>query len=378
MISGSDGRERERPAAFSDESFLTALARASAEQRWLLVEVTDASKAIAWATLYTTWRDLDLLAWLEANAIAIQVDVRIDADAARALGVDVGSAPTVMLFRDGKERLRIQGHNTAAELLKKLERAEVADGNLALARRMLKNPERDMSDRDGLADALLRAGLLEEALAHYDWLWQHMAEVDGEMAGVRVSFMANKVAELCGKLPAARTRFIEHRERAAAAASTRDRAGLEACLDFVVLNEILGDDDRTIAWFDTLAPHQLPALSERLAFSLCPLLYERKRWKDAGALIRDPMEDLGEILERAKMFADVRPTDFAAYERHLILDGSPEEARTARRWIKRSLHGDVAALYRSLVAAGREAEAAVVKDAALSFEDSAAMRAALR
>jgi hypothetical protein len=27
-------------------------------------------------------------------------------------------------------------------------------------------------NRDGLAEALLRAGLLEEALCHYDWLWQ--------------------------------------------------------------------------------------------------------------------------------------------------------------------------------------------------------------
>src|SRR6185436_10244867 len=168
VITGGAGRERVLPAGFADEQFATALARAEKERRWLLVDVTDASKPISWATLYTTWRDPEVVAWLEANAIAVQVDVRGDAEAARALGVDVGSAPTVMLFRDGKERLRIQGHNTAAELLKKLERAEVADGNLALARRMLKNPERDMSDRDGLADALLRAGLLEEALAHYD------------------------------------------------------------------------------------------------------------------------------------------------------------------------------------------------------------------
>jgi len=378
VISVNDGRERARPAAFSDESFPTALARASAERRWLLVEVTDASKPIAWATLYTTWRDPDLMAWLEANAIAIQVDARVEPEAARALGLDARSAPMVMLLRDGKERCRVEGNNTAADLLKRLERAEIADGNLALARRMLKDPERDMRDRDGLADALLAAGLFEEALGHFDWLWQHMAEVDEEMTGVRLSFTANKIAELCGKLPAARVRFTEHRERAAAAASTRDRAGLEACLDFVVLNEILGDDDRTIAWFDTLASHQLPALPERLAYSLRPLLYERERWKDAGALIRHPMDDLSEILERAKMFAAVKPADFAAYERHLILEGRPEEARSARRWMRRSLHGDVAALYRSLMAAGREAEAAAVKDAALSFEDSAAMRAALR
>jgi len=68
---------------------------------------------------------------------------------------------------------------------------------------MLKNPERDAFDRSGLAGALLKAGLLEEALGHYDWLWCHAVEVDPEMAGPRSSFMANEIAELCSKLPAA-------------------------------------------------------------------------------------------------------------------------------------------------------------------------------
>jgi len=378
VISATGGRERERPAAFSDEPFPTALARAKTEGRWLLVDVTDASKPIAWATLYTTWRDPDVVAWLEANAVAIQVDARLDSEAARALGVDSASTPMVMLFRDGEQRCRIQGHSTAAELLKKFERAEIADGNLALARRMLKNPERDMMDRTGLADALLGAGLLDEALGHYDWLWQQMAKVDEEMAGYRRSFMAHKIAELCENLPAARGRFTEHRERAAAAASTRDRTGLEACLDLVVLDDVLGDEARTLAWFDALDDDQKHGLPEIFSLHLVPLLYERERWKDAGGLIRNPIEDLDAIIERAQRFGEVRPGDHGAYERYLILEGRAAEARRARRHRSRGLHGDVMILHRSLTAAGREQDAAAVRDAALRFEDSAAMRAALR
>ena len=175
-----------RPAAFSDEPFEAALARATAERRWLLVDLVDAANPVSWAAVFTTWRDADVVSWPEAYAVAIQVDVRADTETVRILGVDAASAPTVILFREGRERLRIPGRQSPTELLKQLVWIDVAEDNLTLARRMLKDPERDMSDRDGLADALLRAGLLEEALGHYDWLWQHMAEVDPEMAGVRV------------------------------------------------------------------------------------------------------------------------------------------------------------------------------------------------
>jgi hypothetical protein len=65
---------RARPAAFSDEAFGVAARRAVSEGRWLVVDVTDASKPVAWATLNTTWRDPDVVGWVEANAVAIQVD----------------------------------------------------------------------------------------------------------------------------------------------------------------------------------------------------------------------------------------------------------------------------------------------------------------
>ena len=106
-----------RPAVFGDETFAAAADRAETDGRWLLVDVTDRSKPGAWATLYTTWRDPGLVDWLESNAIAIQVDVRADAGAARAIGIDPEAAPVVLLFRDRKERLRVEGHYTAAELL---------------------------------------------------------------------------------------------------------------------------------------------------------------------------------------------------------------------------------------------------------------------
>jgi hypothetical protein len=366
-----------RPAAFSDEAFADARARAIAEGRWLVVDVVDASNPICWAAAYTTWRDPDLVAWLEKYAIAVQVDARADLETADALGVDAAVAPLVILFRDGRERLRISGRHSPEELLRKLVRIDVADDNLALARKMLKHPERDMQDRKGLADALLRAGMLEEALGHYDWLWQHMAEIEPQMDGVRMSFMADEITELCDKLPAARACFTAHRDAAAAAASTRDRAGLEACLDHIILNEVLDDEEPTLAWLDRLGAAQRRELPYAFGLHLLPLLYERKRWAEAGDLIREPLDDLETIIDRATTLRSVTPADEGAYARHLIEEGRPTEAKQLKRHFP-GLHASVAALHRSLVAAGRDADAGAVAEAALRFEDSPAMRAALR
>jgi hypothetical protein len=333
-------------AAFSDEPFAHALARAGAEQRWLLVEIVDVSNPVSWATAYTTWRDSDLLAWVEKYAIAIRVDVGADATSARAMGVDGASVPMIILFRDSKERLRIPGRQSPTEVLQQLVRIDVAEDNLALHRRMLKHPERDMVNRDGLADALLRAGLLEEALSHYDWLWQHMAEVDPDMAGVRISFMAGKVGELCQQLPAAHARFTEHRDAAAAAASPADHPGIRACVDFVVLNKALREPERSMAWLDGLSADQRSALPDGLVdLWLVPLLLKRQRSADAGALIRDPLEEL--------------------------------DRRETHAGITGGLYRRVAELHRCLVAAGRDQDAAAVRDAARRIEDSPAMRNAL-
>ena len=67
MSEPATGGERSglaRPEAFSDEPFDDAIARARAEQRWLLVDVVDASSPMSWAAAYTTWRDSDLVAWI--------------------------------------------------------------------------------------------------------------------------------------------------------------------------------------------------------------------------------------------------------------------------------------------------------------------------
>jgi hypothetical protein len=153
--------------------------------------------------------------------------------------------------------------------------------------------------------------------------------------------MAGKIGELCQRLPAARARFTEHRDVAAAASSIR------AYIDFVVLNEQLGETDRTVAWLDGLSADQRRSLPDSFVdLKLVPLLIKRDRWVDAGTLLRDPLADL-----RRRVQYSVSPA---------------------------RLYKHVGELHRCLIAAGRAQDAAAVRDEALTIEDSAGMRNALR
>ncbi len=197
------------------------------------------------------------------------------------------------------------------------------------------------------------------------------------MAGPRSSFMASEIAELCSKLPAAHSRFAELRDDAAPRTSRDGRDGREAICDFVVLNEALAEDERTLAWFGGLDAERRRALPEwAIRFHILPLLYEQERWADAGDLMVEPFVALEEVLERARMRGPERHVNEGAYERHLILEGQLARARRVRRRVPGVYRG-VAAIHRSLRAAGRETEAGAVRKAALRFEDSAAMRSAL-
>jgi hypothetical protein len=189
--------------------------------------------------------------------------------------------------------------------------------------------------------------------------------------------MAIELAELCWRLPAAHARFAVLRDATAAHLSDDGRAGREAICDFVVLNDVLDEEGRTLAWFDGLDAERRRALPGwAIEFHLVPLLYERERWRDAGELLTEPLEAVETLLDRARAPGSEREGDHGAYERHLILEGEVAQARRVRRHFP-GLYRGVTAIYRSLRAAGREAEAAAVREAALRFDDTAAMRAAL-
>jgi hypothetical protein len=227
------------------------------------------------------------------------------------------------------------------------------------------------SDRDPMARldhaaALLRERRLDEALVEYEWLWRNIPARAPSLSGVRVSFMANRMGSLSAASQRARARFGELRDEARAAAESSIDLLSAARFDWLVLNEVLGETARTLAWFDGVDLQGTPV--QRLSaflHRLAPLLIERNRWTDLGRLQPEPLANLRQTYE-ILAGAIARPHEGAAALR--------EAALASTRHVCRQ---QVLVLYRSLLAAGRAAEAGLVLDEALLLDDSQEIRALL-
>jgi len=343
---------------FGEEGLEAAGARAVATGKWLLVDATAPWCQPCKLMDRTTWRDPAVEAWIAEHAVAVQVDVDADQTAAQALAI--GAMPTVIVFRDGKELDRVVGYRPGPALLEWLGGLERGESGVDQLRRSLTDPEGDMQGRLRLAQTLLQARRLDEAADEYVWLWHNIARVEPGMTGVRVSFMANEIAALIGQHAGARARFTAIRDQAEAEAG-REAAGPEARLDWTVLNEVLGDDARTMAWFDAIKddPAQVEVL-QRAAHHLVPKLRERQRWADIGRLYRDPVGELRRTHEL--MDTDGVP---------------PEMLEQLRGFMTEHFRQEAALLLTSLRAAGRTGEAAAVESEALRLDPSDEMKAAL-
>ncbi|HEV8167296.1 MAG TPA: thioredoxin family protein, partial [Actinomycetota bacterium] len=277
----------EKPPLFAAEGLAAAGARALEAGRWLIVDATARWCQPCKLMDRTTWRDPGVEAWIAGHAVAIQVDV--DADEAIARELAIGAMPTVIAIREGKEQDRVVGYRTAAALLEWLSGLERGESSIDQLRRSIPDPDRDMQGRLRVAQALLHARRLDEAASEYVWLWHNIARVEPGMLGVRVSFMAGAIATLVEQHDGARAQFTALRDGAEAQAG-RDRADRDARFDWLVLNEVLGDDERTVAWFDAVKhdPSQADVV-EHAAHRLVPKLEERERWADIGRIYRDPL-----------------------------------------------------------------------------------------
>jgi hypothetical protein len=243
------------------------------------------------------------------------------------------------------------------------------EATVAEARAALTDPDRDVRGRHNLAQALLHTRRYQDALEHFVWLWARMAELEPDLGGVRASFLANEIAELCRELPAARERFTALRDELEVAAqpAPAEPAAHAARFDWIVLNATLGEPARTLSWFDGLSAEARQDLPAATVSRVMPMLHEHERWADAGRLLRDPLQTLRTHAEMLAMSRS-NPMPTALEPHRTVLEET----------LLHGLRKEAAQLVRSLKAAGRELDAAAVKREALRLDDSPEMRAALR
>ena len=189
--------------------------------------------------------------------------------------------------------------------------------------------------------------------------------IDPHMLGVRGSFMAMDMKALAERSADAKARFTLLRE-VAAAKRTADPASVEFLDDWIVLNEVIGEDDATLAWFDRVKMGEGEGASETkmlggVSFRIVGLLLAKDRLADVVRLYPDPLAEIRSDFELSAEMARRQPAlpDF--------LDEATKESVRAQPWTQ--FREKVAVLYAGFLAAGKDEKAAEIMAEARKLYD---------
>jgi hypothetical protein len=321
---------------------------------WLFVNVVSPSNGPHNAVMASVWDDPNIVAEIDGKkAFAVQVDVQSALPVAVTL--EVRALPTVIAFWEGNEKERVIGlrNGRLAEWLDALSETETPDVALRLSAAKMRLDDKQY----------------EDATKAYVWLWNNMLPTDPSWQGVRLSSMLKEIEMLVGIDPWARATFCDIRD------ATRDAAvefGLRGShsprIDWIALNEALGEEERTIEWFDAVKDNpEAVALIEHAAVMLVEPLKARRRWADIGRLLFDPLARLREM----SAF-----TGLAGSFGSILLDRGHSAGVSSAALT--TLRSEAAIIYGSLLAAGRTDEAKVIHREAIQLDPSEEMRIALK
>jgi thiol-disulfide isomerase/thioredoxin len=316
----------------------------------------------------TTWREDKVVEWVKANAIAIQVDVDKEPETAKLLRVS--AMPTMVLFRGEEELDRTVGLQTGDALLKWVNNAQAGKTALMAAREKAEaqdqSKEAQVDARYELARALVQQGQHEEGAKELLWVFRESAAVP-KMTGVRGSFLIGDLERAVAADPKARALVLTERD-ALAARMKESPFDHEIVNDWANLNEALGDQEATLAWFDANKDNPKAEGPVRwIGRDLIPLLIERGRWADAGRLYGDGEREM-DLLEMTSKHTLDTPTP-PAMPGDMAAEFKEQQRQHTREQMAR--------VYAALLAAGNEKAANRIALRALKLMDDPAMQRTL-
>jgi thioredoxin-related protein len=339
-----------RSAAFSELSFAEAKQKAQEENKLLLVDFTASWCGPCKDMEADTWSDAGVQSWITQNAIAVQVDVDEDRKTSKAMKID--AMPTLVLFTPqstSKEFGRQVGYMEPSELLRWLEGAKSGKSPEELKSEVPQDGGAGMWEHITKARELSTAGKSAEALEEYIWLWNNIPADHKDFKDIRASLLPFEMNKLCAADPAAKAKISQIRD----AASNRK--------DWIILNGILNDHKKTLAWFDKVKndPQERDVL-EKCSSLLETVLFTNSRWADAATyMYANPLAKINQYYKQAQEMK------------------KPRDAHTEVSQDFDPFPSMVFLLYGSYVGAGRDAEAQKIENACLQLDDTPAMRTGL-
>lgn len=197
------------------------------------------------------------------------------------------------------------------------------------------------------ARKLSRSDHPEQAVPEYAWLWENALKVDPSKAEMRTSVVASEMEWLVSRTPEAKPRFIALRDDTEKRLTTAPAFDPLLVDDYLILNRIVGEQDRTLAWFDGAKADpahkgQLWRLSQRVE----QLLEANGRWADLGTFI------YVKPLDVARQTVDMNRVAVAAAAK-----ADPGQRDMLNATQERSYNARMSRLYASLLATRRDADA---------------------
>jgi len=335
---------------FSDYSFEQAQSKAKEGGKYLLIDFMASWCPPCKQMDRITWPDESVQTWIKENAIAIQCDVDKERKVAETFNIE--AMPTIVLCgpaNGSKEIGRQVGFMSVSNLLQWLEGAK--SGKTPEVLRAQQNVGNEMWPHLTSARSFLSTKQYDEALKEYLWVWNNVPSTDKVYGDIRDKGLAVEAKQLIAAHPQSKQKFMELRDAAEQSGNRHD---------WLVLNSMLGDEARTLAWFDKakIDAKQKDDILNNATF-LEPALFAKCRWNDAAVyLYPDPLKKINEYYRQAEAIKHPGPDTEVTKD----LDPMPSM---------------VLLVYGAYVGAGKDADAKKIADECYRLDNTPAMHAAL-
>ncbi len=349
---------------FRDISFTDAQAAAAKEKKVVLIDFFTTWCAPCKKLDATTWKDAEVVKWLDANCIPLKIDAELQKELAARFHVQ--AYPTIVLVKaDGTQMDAIVGYRDAKAFLDEAAQALAGRDSLTRARDRLVGREDDPTERSRYADELVRFGRHEEALAQYLWCFDEGRDSPG-YAGVRCSYLLSSVQRLGRVYPEA-IRALETRRDAAEALLEAGGADFESGQDMDSINEVLSTRARTLTLFERLREKGPVPTEIRIALdrTVLDLLLEARRYEEVIELFPDVENRVDRKIEMTELSRST-------------LDGSEDESMAqVLEFLRANTVTECARFYEALLANKLTERAGKVADRLIGYAPSGATYAAL-